>query len=63
MVNLYRSVSRRERMITGAMHWAERSEGQFSRVACRRSSARGDVWRMLSARKLQWHMFLRYVYF
>ncbi len=30
-------------MITGAMHWAERSYEQFSRVACCRLSGKGDV--------------------
>ena len=29
-------------MITGATHRAERSCGQFSRAACRRSSGDGD---------------------
>ena len=44
-------------MITGAMHWAERSCGQFSWVAVQGSSGRGDTSLALRSRKLQWHMF------
>ena len=42
-------------MITGAVHWAERSCGQFSCVAAQSSSGGGDRSMAPRSGKLQWH--------